>query len=715
MISFYKLIRAASVLSLLSFLLTTSAFAQTPPNLGTTSTYGAFTAEGAIENTGLTILQGDIGTNAGAFTGFPPGQYTGAKHVADPEALVAKNDVISAWNQANLISCDTMVGVTMGNGQVFTPRTYCAGPASTITGSITFDAKGDPNAIFVVKVGGALDVAAFTEIILLNGASAANIYWIVNGAVSILDNSTFYGTIIANGAIHLYDGSTLEGRMLSIVGAITMASNLISVPTGGSVDPILTIVRPNAGDSVMAGTQDYQIVWTGNGIDNLKRLEYSTDGGLTWTLIANIDSTSMAYAWDVPQIASNNVVIRVTDDNGLTDMSGRFTIYNGTVSPSITIKRPTANEFIVGGTQAYQISWTTGGNVTNKKDLEYSSDGGLTWTAIGSTNGLDSTFGWNVPDVATSQGLIRITDQNGITATSGIFTVLSSTTPTLVVTSPTQGERIVRGTQNYSITWTGVGLASAKTIEYSTDNGATWVLIANVNSDAMSYLWNVPDMVASNVIIRVTDGANVTGTSGVFSIVEPSPEGSINSLTLTGLINNNINNGANLGISWTFTPEIGSNMHVEYTTDNGLTWTAIGDVTVNESTSTTWMTPLAGYYPAVQIRITSSLGMTRTSEPFSIGTTQSVGKLQALGYALSNYPNPVKDQTTISFTVPVYGSVALILRDALGRELMTIAPQNVNAGTHTINFDASELSTGSYSYSLIVGSEMITGRMNVVK
>src|SRR4051812_29368089 len=112
--TFIKMFWPAYVMTALMLCLgVSSADAQTPPSLGTTATYGAFSGEGAIDNTGPTLLTGDIGTNAGAFTGFPPGQYTGARHVADPQALVAKNDLIVAYNQALLIPCDTVLNVTM--------------------------------------------------------------------------------------------------------------------------------------------------------------------------------------------------------------------------------------------------------------------------------------------------------------------------------------------------------------------------------------------------------------------------------------------------------------------------------------------------------------------------------------------------------------------------------------------------------------------------
>jgi hypothetical protein len=94
----------------------------------------------------------------------------------------------------------------------------------------------------------------------------------------------------------------------------------------------------------------------------------------------------------------------------------------------------------------------------------------------------------------------------------------------------------------------------------------------------MSYGWNVPDAVASAVIIRITDGANVTGTSGVFSIVEPGVDGSINSLTLTGLTNNNIGNNQNLNIAWTYTPGLGPMMMISFGLESSVATGAAGSV-----------------------------------------------------------------------------------------------------------------------------------------
>src|SRR5207253_11282694 len=115
-----------------------------------------------------------------------------------------------------------------------------------------------------------------------------------------------------------------------------------------------------------------------------------------------------------------------------------------------------------------------------------------------------------------------------------------------------------------------------------------------------------------------------------------------------------------LDISWTYTPDIGATVEVEYSLDYGFTWVHIATVSTTETPKTSWTTPATGYYNTVYIRITSTKGMTRTSEPFSIGTksTGSVASQQS-GYSVANYPNPANGVTTISFELGTASSVTL--------------------------------------------------------
>ncbi|GAB3775861.1 hypothetical protein GCM10028818_20530 [Spirosoma horti] len=200
------------------------------PNLGTADSYALFTVTGAVTNTGASTIRGDVGTNAGALSGFGPGVVTGQTHVADATTVQVATDVTSAYNALTGVACASPVSPSLG-GLTLTPGVYCqSGPAgaSTLAGNLTLDAQGNSNAIFIIKLTGALSTATGSGIILANGASFANVYFQVDGAVNIGDNSLFRGTILANGEINLLTGALLEGRGLSIAGAINVNSNRVS-------------------------------------------------------------------------------------------------------------------------------------------------------------------------------------------------------------------------------------------------------------------------------------------------------------------------------------------------------------------------------------------------------------------------------------------------------------------------------------------------------
>lgn len=211
---------------ILLFTLSNSIFGQAPP-LGTAASYAVFTNAGAFNSLGATAITGDIGTHAGAFSGFPPGTVTGQTHVADATSAQVMTDVFTAYSALAAISCSPNL-VTPLTGMTLTPGVYCTTTGNTSwVGNLTLDAQGDPNALFIIKTGGALSTAASSNIVLANGASASNVYFRVNGAVELGAGSTFYGTIVAEGAISMLEAAFLQGRALSTAGAISLHNNQI--------------------------------------------------------------------------------------------------------------------------------------------------------------------------------------------------------------------------------------------------------------------------------------------------------------------------------------------------------------------------------------------------------------------------------------------------------------------------------------------------------
>lgn len=200
------------------------------PNLGSTESFAVFTAVGAFNNDGATVITGDIGTNVGAFSGFPPGVVIGNIHVADPESAQAATDVALVYSYLDALTCGTVLTATIGNNQILTPDIYCIGSAAVLNGNLILDGEGDPNARFIFQIDGALSTSTLASITLINGASICNVYWQVNGAFDLGEGSNFIGTIVANGAITLLEGSSLEGRALTQAGAVELHNNVVSLP-----------------------------------------------------------------------------------------------------------------------------------------------------------------------------------------------------------------------------------------------------------------------------------------------------------------------------------------------------------------------------------------------------------------------------------------------------------------------------------------------------
>ncbi len=212
------------VLLLLSF----SNFAQTP-NLGAASTFSVFTAVGAFDNLGNTSIVGDIGTDDGAFTGFPPGVVTGQIHVENATSAMAKTDVLAAYTFLDNLTCGAVLSTSLGGGQILAPNIYCLGGASTLTGTLELNGGGNQNAVFILQINGAFSTGINSQVILTNGASICNVFWQVNGMFSLGDGSVFRGTLIAEGAISLLEGSSVFGRALSTAGAIDLHNNVVTI------------------------------------------------------------------------------------------------------------------------------------------------------------------------------------------------------------------------------------------------------------------------------------------------------------------------------------------------------------------------------------------------------------------------------------------------------------------------------------------------------
>src|SRR3989338_649014 len=205
--------------------------AATSVNLGTADGF-AVLAGSTITNTGSSVINGDLGLSPGtAVTGFPPGTLNGTQHAADTAAANAQAALTTAYNNAAGQTPVSTVPTELG-GTIKTAGVYdSAAGTFGITGTLTLDAAGDPNAVFIFKTASTLITAGSSNVVLANGAQACNVFWQVGSSATLGTNSTFKGNILALTSSTLTTGANVEGRVLARNGAVTLDSNIITKAT----------------------------------------------------------------------------------------------------------------------------------------------------------------------------------------------------------------------------------------------------------------------------------------------------------------------------------------------------------------------------------------------------------------------------------------------------------------------------------------------------
>jgi Ice-binding-like len=199
-------------------------------SLGTAAPNGimagtAFTCViGGVINANISISPGST------VTGFPPCVITGVQHLADAVALQAQIDLTAAYNVLAGLPCPPANAIVANlGGTTKSAGVYCTASGIGVTGFLTLDGGGDPNAVFVFQAGTSLTTAG--SVVLINGASAKNVYWQVGSSATIGTASQWQGNILALTSITLVDNANLLGRALARNGAVSLGTNnIITLP-----------------------------------------------------------------------------------------------------------------------------------------------------------------------------------------------------------------------------------------------------------------------------------------------------------------------------------------------------------------------------------------------------------------------------------------------------------------------------------------------------
>ena len=188
-------------------------------------------------NTGLTVLNGNLGVYAGSsITGFPPG-IVNLPGVIDITNLAAGQGQIDAMAAhvylAGLSVTHPLTGQDLGN-LTLTPGVYFYSSSAQLTGPLTLNFEGLSNQNIVFQIGSLLTTASGSSVIIEGAGTDDNVYWEVDTA-ALGTTTAFVGNIIAQTSISLANGATINcGSAIALTGAVTMIDNTISTCGTGS-------------------------------------------------------------------------------------------------------------------------------------------------------------------------------------------------------------------------------------------------------------------------------------------------------------------------------------------------------------------------------------------------------------------------------------------------------------------------------------------------
>jgi hypothetical protein len=374
--------------------------------------------------------------------------------------------------------------------------------------------------------------------------------------------------------------------------------------------PFITITSPVA-DQVLPGCGTHQITWEQEGLQSYVKVYYSVDGGNTWVYVAEpYVGSNNYYNWTIPSSATDKFKVKVEDsyNNTVKDSTANFTVSKGV--NVLTLLSPNGGE-VFSSSMIQTINWETEGSVANIS-LQYSTNGGSSWTTVRDIDGNNATniantgsFDWLTPNnTVAANCLIKIYEHNRtcvVDHSDNYFSINND--PVITITTPNGGEDLYFG-ETKRISWNASNLTSNLKLEYSTDNGSTWNTIVDNRSRTISYYdWIVPQITTNTALVRVSTIAepvvsDVSNTT--FKISTPL----LNVLTPnTG--NENWIVGENKSITWSSKGLPNSaQLKIEYSADNGSNW-AIIENAVSNSGAYIWTIPNMATTAQAYVRITS--------------------------------------------------------------------------------------------------------------
>ncbi len=478
-----------------------------------------------------------------------------------------------------------------------------------------------------------------------------------------------------------------------------------------SLKPSLVVTAPNGGEVWEEGTS-HDIMWTSVNVDNIK-IEYSVDGGTSWSTLEASTPSDGSYTWNVPSTPTSQAMVRLSDVNDASVIDESDTVFTISQTPSITVLAPNGGEnWQVGSNQ--DITWNSI-NVAKVK-IEYSINNGSSWLTVKDSLESSGTYSWTIPNTLSTQAKIKVSDiSNGLTSDESDAAFTISAVPQITVSSPNGGEKW-QVESTHDITWTSTNVANVN-LDYSIDNGTNWVSIAANIPSSGTYSWTIPNTPSAQAKVKVSDADNSAVMDESDAIFTISQKPSITITSPNG--GEEWKEGTSQNITWSSINV--ANVAIEYSTDNGANWNSIISSTPS-SGMYSWTIPsvesdqaLVKISDAADANVSDISDAVFTLKKFTNITddfTSSVPKEFAL---YQNFPNPFNPTTKIFYSVPHESNVVIKVYNTLGKEIVTLVSERKAAGNYAVDFNGTGLESGVYFYSIHAGSFTSTKKFILMK
>src|SRR5688572_14519978 len=259
----FAYMRKIVLIKLILALSVVSGWAQSLPALNTAANFTVLAGAGII-STGNTVIYNNVGVYPGnTLTGFQPtgtGVINGSRQLGNATAQTAQADLTAAYNSiaAQAPTAD-LTGQNLG-AKTLVAGVYRFNGNADLTGDLTLDASGNPNAVFIFQITGNFTTGAASKVIMRQGTRSPNIFWQIAGTATIGAGTDFKGTVITNQNITMGTQALLQGRLLSRNGTVFLDNNPLTIPPPFFSSDISILKTASAGPFAVGSTITYRIV-----------------------------------------------------------------------------------------------------------------------------------------------------------------------------------------------------------------------------------------------------------------------------------------------------------------------------------------------------------------------------------------------------------------------------------------------------------------------